>query len=107
MSKFKVGEKVQMKNSPGAAGVIEAVGLKVAVREVVKGHGFTKIHEGAGVSVRWERNPYPQVVHENDLAVWTPPPPAKPVNPTAEEAAAITAAFYAAGKIHTSRNHRP
>lgn len=78
MSRFSVGDRVQMKQAPDIKGVVEAINLAVVVREIVNGHGFPRTQKGTGVRVRWATNPTrPLIVHENGLepAVETPPAP--------------------------------
>ena len=72
MSKFKVGDRVQMKNSPDRVGVVLATDLFVVQREITTGHGYEK-EMTAGVEVQWERVPRSKIVHEADLKLAAKP----------------------------------
>jgi hypothetical protein len=72
MSKFKVGDKVQMK-SGGQVGIVKMVGCAVTVKNVRNGHGFNAMVLDKGVAVQWPASKRINTQYESNLVLADPP----------------------------------
>ena len=74
LSKFKVGDRVQMK-SGGQVGIVKMVGCAVTVKNVRNGHGFNAMVQDKGVAVQWPASKRVNTQYESNLVL---APPVKP-----------------------------
>jgi hypothetical protein len=72
LSKFKVGDRVQMK-SGGQVGIVKVVGCAVTVKNVRGGHGFSATVLDKGVAVQWPASKRINTQYENNLVLAPPP----------------------------------
>ena len=80
MSKFQVGDKVQML-SGGPVGIIISVGGSLTILETVRGHAFKKEVQGLGIKVEWPGQNRVSVHPEQNLIFAEPPAPKEIVRP--------------------------
>jgi hypothetical protein len=75
MSKFKVGDKVQMRDG-GNVGIVRVINCSVTVKQIKNGHGFNTSVKDKGVVVEWPHCKRTNTQYENNLVL--APPPKRP-----------------------------
>ena len=80
MSKFQVGDKVQMLDG-GPVGVVVSTGGPLTIKETVHGHGFNKEVSGLGIKVDWPGQNRVSTHPEHNLIFAKPPVPKEIVRP--------------------------